>query len=431
MWVGIDFGTTNSSLAVLRDSASSAPELANFPYQGGVTSSFRSILYMSFEEGFTTERIYAGVHALAKYLEEGGNGRILQSLKSFLSSASFESTMTYNKRYFLEDLISLVLIQLREAAEEQFGSLGSRAVVGRPVKFVGADDETLALSRLERALEKAGFTHVVFEYEPIAAASEYARRLSVDEVVLVADFGGGTTDFCLARVGPEASRESPAKRILGTVGVPIAGDAFDGTIVESKLASYLGKGSTYTSLGGKELEVPHWIYKKMSNWHELSFMADAKNLRVLEEVSMTSRNPDGIRALIRIIEENLGFDFYKDVERSKRVLTDNEQSTIPLRIDPLDIDVLLEVSEFESLIAPHLSVMREALEELLQKSGVCHSDVDRIFMTGGTSLVPAVRGLFIDLFGAEKLASGNELTSVASGLAVRAKEQFGTTFGPS
>jgi hypothetical chaperone protein len=233
MKVGFDFGTTNSSIA--RVTKDGETELARFPLAAGLTESFRSLLYLERERtaARSTIQAWAGPEGIERYLEAEEKGRLVQSLKSFLSSRSLQTTEIFGQRFQLEDLVAHVLRQIRAASEKQFGARITSAVVGRPVRFVGAEseaDDEFALGRLRVALEKAGFEEVEFEYEPVAAAFYYESKLDHDEQILIGDFGGGTSDFSLLRVGPGVGK-SGGRAVLGNEGLPLAGDAFDAKII--------------------------------------------------------------------------------------------------------------------------------------------------------------------------------------------------------
>lgn len=238
--VGLDFGTTNSAIAVVGDDG--APRLVQFPAAeaGASSETFRSILFFEAPEetGGSESSIAVGNDGIRRYLLAGGNGRLVQSLKSFLADQTFESTDILGETYSLGDLIAPIITALRDAAIAQYGELPERIVVGRPVHFAaaGAADEALARSRLDIAVRRAGWSDVVFEYEPVGAAYDYARRIVRDETVLIADFGGGTSDFSVLRMRPRSAVMHGAARyeILGNDGVGIAGDLFDGRIMRHR-----------------------------------------------------------------------------------------------------------------------------------------------------------------------------------------------------
>jgi hypothetical chaperone protein len=421
---GLDFGTTNSAVAAVGPGPGDAVQLARFdnPVEAGTLSTFRSLLYFDPEVVDRRGRSvpFAGPHAIKQYLSRGGDGRLIQSLKSYLASKLFTQTSIGGTNYKLEALIALILNSLRADAEKTLGPLGNRAVVGRPVRFVGAEtpeDEQLALTRLKAALAAAGFDEVTFEYEPVAAAYHYASQLDHDELVLVADFGGGTSDFCLCRVGRSASE------IIGTGGVGLAGDTFDGDLVWNVVAPALGLGSTYKApFGTRAIEVPNWIYGKLRRWHHISFLKSRDTMEFLHTMQKQSLEPKKLEALIKVVDFDLGFSLYRSVEACKVALS--SQAQVGFAFDDPDVEIHRRVTrkEFTGFIGDSLQAIGSCVDRLLEDSGISRAQVDRVFMTGGSSLVPAVRSIFADRFGADRLRSGDEFTSVGLGLALRARD---------
>jgi hypothetical chaperone protein len=420
--VGLDLGTTNSALAVAADDGQVT--LARFPHSGGLVDTFRSILYFHPDAGDERRAItsVAGTVAIERYLEADGTGRLIQSLKSYLADRGFESTNVFGRTYSLVELLSFLVRALRGHAEKQLGPLGPRIVVGRPVHFSsgqGVDDDTFAESRLRAAVTAGGFEEVVFEYEPVAAAYYYESRLDHDELVLIADFGGGTSDFSLVRVGPGARKHAAAaggaNRILGTGGVGLAGDALDAKILHNLVSPSLGLGSTYRSMMGKDLAAPVWLYARLRKWHLLSFLKTKKTLELLHEMSVQANEPEKMAALLAVVENDLGYHLYREL--SKR-----EATRFVFDEAPVHIEHDVTRAQFEGWIAEEIATMAACVDDLLLRAGVSAGDVDRVFMTGGTSFVPAVRALFDARFGAERIEAGGEMISVASGLALRARE---------
>jgi hypothetical chaperone protein len=288
---GLDFGTTNSALAQADQDGDI--RLAQF----GGDATFRSILYFDESDSprGTKVRVVAGPDAIESYLNAKTPGRLIQSAKSYLASRLFKHTQILGETYSLEELIGILLRYLRKAAESQFGELGNTLVVGRPVHFSGAKnatDDEFAVDRLRRALRNAGFDNVHFLPEPVAAAYKYQRRLDHEEIVLIADFGGGTSDFTLVRLKPGVlNKNETAKQVLGSDGVGIAGDAFDSKLVRHLVAPMLGLGSEYRSQFGKILPVPNWIYEHLEQWHYLSFLKTRKNLDLLRQIRFQALEP--------------------------------------------------------------------------------------------------------------------------------------------
>jgi hypothetical chaperone protein len=249
--IGIDFGTTNSSVA---RATSGDVQLARFPSVAGVVEAYRSLLYLDLikDRGVSRIKSWSGPEAIEQYLSAETKGRLIQSLKSFLTSRSLKSTEVFGRRMTLEDLIARILRDLREQAEKQFGASVQRAVVGRPVRFVGAEnpeDNAFAEDRLRGAFMAAGYESVHFEIEPVAAAQHYESTLDHDELILIGDFGGGTSDFSLLRVGPGVrKRGRTPSDLLENSGVGVAGDAFDARIMRHLVSPALGRGSSAKSL---------------------------------------------------------------------------------------------------------------------------------------------------------------------------------------
>jgi hypothetical chaperone protein len=310
-------------------------------------------------------------------------------------------------------------------------------MVGRPVRFVGAEtpeDDEFAVSRLRTAFLSAGFERVDFELEPVAAACAYEATLDHDELILIGDFGGGTSDFSLLRVGPGVRRRGRRPEdLLGNSGVGVAGDAFDARIVRKLVSPALGSNSEARSLNKLLPAVPAWIYANLERWHYLSFLR-TKNVRdILTSAHKRALEPEKIQALISLIEEDLGYQLHQAVQRVKFELSHNESAEFQFfegsaAHHGIDLRIPVTRREFESWIEPDLQAIEGAIERLLKASGIDPREVDRVFLTGGSSFVPAVRRIFETRFGQERIRGGNEFTSVAHGLALRAAETLGRNY---
>ena len=410
--VGIDFGTTNCAVAVAQDGV---VEMARFGAQA--TETFRSVLYFDGAQSKGRKRPLAGPAAIDAYLSRETPGRLIQSLKSFLSSALFRETWVGSERYSVEDLTASMAMSLREQAETQFGDLGKRVVLGRPVRFVGADTQeadALAVSRLEQAFRRAGFDEIVFEFEPVGAAYFYESTLDHDERIVIADFGGGTSDFSLLRVGRR-------RKILSTAGLAMAGDSFDAKIVRHVVSPMLGLGTEYRSLG-KMLPMPSSVYLKLEKWHHLSFLKTQDTLRMLRSLEVQAEEPGKIEALINLVVNDAGYSLHRAVQSTKVELSSRQQSEFVYEDPCVSIRQMVTRGDFEDWIEPQLSAISDCVDKLLREGKTRAEQIDRVFLTGGTSLVPAVRRIFEHRFGADRVQAGDEFTSVARGLALRAAE---------
>jgi len=431
---GIDFGTTNSSVALATPGGQ--VRLASYSTSGAETPSFRSLLYFEqIESPGKPKRTHSltGPAAIERYLEADEKGRLIQSLKSHLSSRTLTGTEVFGRRHKLEDLVSRMLSDLRKHAERQFERPIRYAMVGRPVRFVGAetdDDDRFALARLREAFTMAGYERVDFEFEPVAAAYTYESSLDRDELILIGDFGGGTSDFSLLRVGPGVRRRGRTEDdLLGNSGVGLAGDAFDARIVRKLVSPALGSNSEARSLHKILPAVPPWIYANLERWHYLSFLRTNNVREILKSAHLRALEPEKIEALIAVIDEDLGFRLHQSVQQVKFELSRSQSAVFHFRHGhpsqpTIDLHIPVTRRDFESWIVEELRSIEHCIDGLLETSGVAPREVNRVFLTGGSSFVPAVRQIFAARFGEDRIRGGNEFTSVAHGLALRAAESL-------
>jgi hypothetical chaperone protein len=423
-WVGVDFGTTNSAVAFVEGSG--APRLAHFPSVHGPRPTFPSVLY--FEPKSPS---VAGAAAIEHYLASESKGRFIQSLKAYLADTTFEGTGIGAQYYTLEKLIALIGKHMGEQLEFASWPAPRRIILGRPVHFSNPPDAELdafATDRLLTAIRLAGFEEIVLEYEPVAAAYAYETRLRRDERILIGDFGGGTSDFTIISVGPGVrQRGRRASDIIGTDGVPIAGDAFDKRIIRNLVAPRLGMGGEYLSPPNKFLPVPSWPYERLERWHYLSFLKSPSTLEMLERIQRTASTPERLEAFLLLIKNELGYQLHEAVQRTKFELSASMESEFAFESGPVTIRKKVTRADFERWIADELDMMSVCVDRLMDASSLDGDGIDRVFLTGGSSFVPAVKKIFVDRFGEEKVTGGEELTSVATGLALRAREQWPST----
>jgi hypothetical chaperone protein len=438
--IGIDFGTTNSSVAIY--TGDGRTELVSFPSLKGMTESYRSVLYLEQVKhaGRTQLKGFTGPQAIEHYLRAESPGRLIQSLKSYLPSKSLTGTEVFGRRYTLEELIARILTDLRLATERHTGVPLRHATVGRPVRFVAAEtaeDDAFATSRLEAAFKAAGFESVTFEFEPVAAAYAYESSLAEDELILIGDFGGGTSDFSLLHVGPSARVRRLAARaqgrsagdLLGNAGLGLAGDAFDARIVRKLVSPALGSDSlerTYSHAPDRPAPiipaVPAWIYANLERWHYLSFLKTRNVTELLKSARARAQEPEKVAALITLIDEDLGYQLHQAVQRLKVDLSSAETAEFRFRDGSLEITDQVSRADFEAWIGDDLAAIETTVDGLLKDTGIAAGKVDRVFLTGGTSFVPAVRRIFDSRFGRDRVRTGNEFTSVAMGLALSAAD---------
>ncbi len=386
----------------------------SWPSAAGPTSTFRTALAF-WREGRGVAHA-AGPLALAHAEGPNGEGRFIQSLKTHLASRAFSDTRLFGKRFTVEELVALFLRDLLGGEP-----IAAPVAAGRPVVFAGhVPDEALAIERLHAAYAGAGLPGATLAYEPLGAAYWYARDLARDETVLVADFGGGTSDFSVLRFTRAGGRLRAAP--LAHSGVGIAGDTFDTRIVEHVVAPRLGKGATFRSFE-KELPVPAYIHAAFAQWHQLSWLKSGTILADLRKLAATSARGDELEALATVVEMDMGLALYRAVGEAKAELSAGDRTVLRFGGWGVAIEAEIERSDFERWIARDLAAIDGAVDEALARAGLREGDIDAVFLTGGTSFVPAVRRLFSRRFPAERLHQGDAFQSVASGLALLAADE--------
>jgi len=411
--LGIDFGTTNSVLALLH------PDGTTTTARFGSQDVFRSVLCFWAEAQAgglgSLLRHQAGPAAIEAYLDDPLDSRLIMSMKTYLAQRSFSETRIFGRRFTLEALIATFLRRFLDAAGVD--PAGLRVIAGRPVRFAGErTDDDFGEARLRAAFAEAGIASPDVALEPEGAGYRFARTLDAPATVLIGDFGGGTSDFSVLRFVPGRGVQP-----LGHEGVGIAGDAFDYRIIDHVISPLLGKGGTYRVMGGADLPVPPEYFSSFARWHRLSLMRNPKTLREIGEVMRQSRNPAPLGRLLTLIEDELGYRLYQTVSAVKAALSSAASANLVFNHKDLAIDTEVTREAFEAWIAPDVAQFSAAVDRVIAQAGV--AAVDHVFLTGGTSFVPAVRRLFDDRFGAARVTTGGEFVSVAEGLALIGRDR--------
>jgi hypothetical chaperone protein len=405
--IGIDFGTTNTVIAVARRG------------QGvQIVDVYRSVLCFERIDAnrILTVETTGGPYAIERYLGSVGETRFIQSFKSHIASAVFRDTRIFSTRFLFENLLARFFSLVLEDSHGQIPHAGATIVAGRPVAFAGGKpDEALAHRRYDAAYAQAGLAKPSYVYEPVGAAYYYAQRLEHDATILVGDFGGGTSDFSIIRF----ERRNGAMRAIpmGHAGLGIAGDSFDYRIINAVVAPLLGKGSQYRSMG-KVMEVPAHYYANFARWHQLAMLKSPENQRELDKLKKIALRPDLIQHLMDVIENDWGFAIYRAISAAKVTLSSQPKADFVFRKGGITIERSITLAQFEGWIADDLARIDASVEGLLVQQGMAQAGIDKVFLTGGTSFIPAVRRLFSARFGAEKLDSGGQFESIAHGLAL-------------
>ena len=405
--IGIDFGTTNSVVAIRH--ADGRTETSRFGPDA--LEMFRSVLCFAADDTKAGQKLRhaAGPEAIEAYLDDPLDSRLIMSMKSYLAQRSFTETRIFGRRFTLPDLIAAFLRALAAAAELDPAAV--RVVAGRPVRFAGdRADDAFGEVRLRESFAAAGFQDVTVALEPEGAGWHFARSLTRPATVLVGDFGGGTSDFSVLRFTPGAP-----VRPIGHAGVGIAGDVFDYRIISHVISPLLGKDDTFRVMG-KDMPIPIEYFSTFAQWHRLSLMRNPKTMREIGEVAQTAQHPERLKRLMALIQDEQGFPLYQAVSSVKAALSHAESAVLRFNHAGFAIEQVVTRADFECWIAADLARINTAIDQAMTDAGV--AEVDHVFLTGGTSFVPAVRRLFEVRFGADRVTTGGEFVSVAEGLAL-------------
>ncbi len=412
--LGIDFGTSNSTVGWHREGASSLIALED----GKIT--LPSVVFFNIEE----RRPVYGRLALQEYLE-GYEGRLMRSLKSLLGSKLIKhDTSVLGSALPFKDLLGMFIGELKKRAEAAAGREFEQVVLGRPVFFVDEDPaaDQEAEDTLAEVARKIGFKDVSFQYEPIAAAFDYESGISAEELVLIVDIGGGTSDFTLIRLSPERHRVAERQSdILATGGVHIGGTDFDKQLSLQGVMPLFGYGSRMKS----GALMPTSYHLNLATWHTINALYSQKSQLALGSMRYDIEDTLGIDRLFKLIEERAGHWLAMEVEASKIELTEQDSRRVDLSRIERELGVDLTRVLFEEAIEGLLERVRGSVTELLAKAGVSAGQVDTVFFTGGSSGIPALRNSVSAMLPNARHVEGNIFGSIGSGLAIEARKRYG------
>lgn len=412
--LGIDFGTSNSTVGWCR------PDVEPLIALEDEKITLPSVVFFNTEE----RRPAYGRQALHEYLE-GYEGRLMRSLKSLLGSPLLKSeTTVLGSALPFKDLLGLFIGELKKRAETAAGREFEQVVLGRPVYFVDEDPEAdqEAQNTLVAVAQRLGFKEVSFQYEPIAAAFDYERGIEREELVLIVDIGGGTSDFSLVRLSPQ--RREVAERqddILATGGVHIGGTDFDKQLSLAGVMPLFGYGSRMKS----DALMPTSYHLNLATWHTINAVYAQKSQLALKNMRYDIVDGTGIDRLFSLIEQRAGHWLAMQVEESKIELTQADRRRIDLaRVEP-GLAVELTRPLFEEAIDALLVRIRASVDALLAQAGVSSGEVDTLFFTGGSSGIPALRQSVAAMLPNARQVEGNLFGSIGSGLAIEARKRYG------
>lgn len=408
---GIDFGTTNSALSIYDEQKKEIIDTISIP----------SLIYFTETKSMVDgESHIVGENAIEAYLNDGMKGRFIKSIKQILSRSTFTETRIHNKRYTASDLVTLILKDLKTKADQIIGEECNKAVIGRPVFFDddNTSKDTLAQTRLKKAAEMAGFTDVRFQFEPIGAAFAYEKTIKNKERVLVADLGGGTTDFTYLILDPEKVGSQNRKNdMIASGGIYIGGDSLDSAFMWDRGTPYFGKNTMYEATPGKKLNVPKSLFANICTWDKMNFFNGLKIQKEMEDYYYYSGNDLKFKNLITLVDQNLGYSVFRAIEKTKIELSDQTQSDFRYSNMGIEIDESISIEQYNGIIEKDVNKIEAYLNQFMEANQIKPEDIDCLFLTGGTSMVSAIQHLFKTKFPHIPLNSGDNFKSVAKGLA--------------
>jgi len=415
----IDFGTTNSLLSAADTKGPIAPIAIDNAAEDPTI--MRTIMYTPAKDQW-----FFGGQAIDQYGSMMAEGRLFRSIKKYLPDANFPGTTVHGKRYTLHELISVFLKQLRTRANEHFQEDVTNVVLGRPAAFsLDLKKDEMAENRLKAAALQAGFKNIEFCPEPVAAAYEFRHTLTSPQTVLIADFGGGTSDFTVLKM---SSMDFRKEDVLSVGGVSVAGDMFDGSIMKHMICPHFGSKVEYKMpMGSVILKLPKHLINRMCSPADISFLAHNDIQSLLKDAQKWSLKGDDaakMNRLFMLIEEHLGYKLFNEIENTKKNLSDCSSSTFSFKHYELEIIEEIFSSDFRIAAAEQVEKITKSLDNTIKNAQITFEDIDIVCCTGGTAKIPALSHELAQRFGAEKLQQHKHFHSVIGGLAERAFEVF-------
>jgi hypothetical chaperone protein len=416
MHCGLDFGTSNSTIAV---APGNAPAHL-LPLEDGRVTIPSAIFY-----AFDVPDVFFGRRAMEEYVS-GTDGRLLRSLKSMLGTPLFADVTRIKRRVMpFSDILGAFVAELKLRAEGNLGEPIADVVVGRPVQFVDGDAaaDSEAQEQLEATIRRQGFRHVEFQFEPIAAALDYEQQTQAEELALVVDIGGGTSDFSIVRVSPERARAADRQSdILAAAGVHIGGTDFDRLLSMLKVMPLLGYR---TATRDHKRPLPSAPYYELATWHRINRLYTARMLQELRSTRLEAAFPQRVAQLIAIVEDRQGHRLAGAVEAAKIALTDQQQTSF--RFESRDVDIATGMDQADLTLALEDAVGRifGTIEQVLSLAGLRHGDIQTLILTGGSTQVPAIAAPLAAAFPMAKRVATDAFGSVGLGLALEARRRFG------
>lgn len=413
---GLDFGTSNTTLGLA--GGANGPRLA--PLEGAADTLPSAIFYAR-----TGAEPAVGRAAMAAYVG-GQDGRLMRSLKAVLGSSLIDETTAVGRRRLgFRAVIADFLAAVKARGEAAAGAPLERVVLGRPVHFVDGDPEgdAKAQAALDEIAAEVGFSTRAFQFEPIAAALDYERQVRAEELALIADIGGGTSDFSIVRLSP--ARQSAVERaddILANEGVRIGGTDFDRGLSLARIMPLLGFGAPLKRAG---LSMPAALYQDLATWSAINRLYDGRTQRMVRDLERDAREPEKVGRLARVLSEERGHALALAAEAAKIAVAQEGETVLDLSL--VEAGLSVGVSHADLVADTGLLAERIAarIGACLQAAGVTADAIDAVFLTGGSTRLAHVRAAILATLPHAKVAEGDTFGSVGLGLAIEAGRRFG------
>ncbi|NUS20057.1 MAG: Hsp70 family protein [Mesorhizobium sp.] len=411
---GIDFGTSNSTVGVIREGRARLVALE------GEQPTLPSAVFFNFEDGYT----YFGRRAISDYTDSI-EGRLMRSLKSVLgSSLANEKTRIKARQIGFIDIVGMFVDHLKKRLEEDAGGPVESVVLGRPVQFV--DDDTAADAKAQGELEKAaraqGFKHIAFQFEPIAAALDYEQKVTREELALIVDMGGGTSDFSIVRVSPERARSTDRKAdILANRGIHIGGTDFDRLLSITHVMPELGY---LTRTKDHKRNLPAAYFIDLATWQRINLVYTAKAMSDLRQIRYEAERADLVDRFIHVVEHRYGHAMAGLVERAKIALTDRSSAEVKVSLPGARFAAEITRAGLEETIRGDIERVTATVKQTIADAGIAASAITAVFLTGGSTAIPLAKREILSLVPQAAVIEGDMFGSVGLGLALDAQRKY-------
>lgn len=410
MFYAIDFGTSNSLLSYV----SANGMISSVPLDPNSGTVLRSLLYTP-----NKNQWHFGSEAISEYVANEGEGRFFRSIKKFLPEPTYTGTSVHNRNLNISELVAVFLGEMRLRANLFTGENVEKIVLGRPALYsLDKDHDQLAQDRMQKASELAGFKEVIFCPEPIAAGLDYQSGEKKEKIVLITDFGGGTSDFTLMKFhhGPYSKED-----ILGLSGIFIAGDVLDGLMMKDFISPHFGSQFEYQIPGGTNiLHFPRNLLKKICSPAHITHLRDKDTWEFLQHINkfaLSTMDQRRMKNLLTLVECQLGFPLFHEIEKVKVSLGKNNSSLFSYQFLDMLVEQEIESTKYRLSVTPTIEEVMATMMDVFTQSGIKVSAVDQVCLTGGTSQFPLIKEHLKMIFGADKMVEHNIYQSVVNGLA--------------